>query len=248
MFCKPVVGTASFSWVALLYRADFRLSLAKFMGQFKGYSKCPARDHLFNVEVSRNVFRTSGQSRRETVFKWPTCGLIYPAVWRIRPTMKNCIPLLLLTFITFAPVAVAQSTKDKIEIGVQTTSLTLVSEFSIFDDTQIGIGGRVGYNFNRSIAAEAEINFFPQAQFIFNAFGNAVQGQFGVKVGKRFEKLGLFGKVRPGFISVDQVLSFPQGGQVGPIFNFTIERKTFFTIDAGGVLELYPSRRTVVRF
>ena len=164
-------------------------------------------------------------------------------------TLKTFIPLL-LTIVIFASVALAQSTKDKIEIGVQTTSLTLVSPDFSFDDTQPGFGGRITYNFNRSIAAEAEINFFPQKVLILNADGSAIQGQFGVKVGKRFEKFGIFGKVRPGFLSVDRVVPFIPfpGSQGGPLPNFTIERRTFFTIDAGGVLELYPSRRTVVRF
>lgn len=157
--------------------------------------------------------------------------------------MRTLIPLL-LTVITFASVAVAQSKKDKIEIGVQSTSLTLVHPDFPFDDTQAGIGGRVTYNFNRSIAAEAEINFFPQKQFILTAYGNAIQAQFGVKLGKRFEKFGLFGKVRPGFLSVNRVGSLIPG----PTFDFKIEREAFFTIDTGGVLELYPSRRTVVRF
>jgi hypothetical protein len=161
--------------------------------------------------------------------------------------MKTCIPLL-LTVITFASVAVAQSKKDKIEIGVQSTSLTLFHPDFPFDDTQAGIGGRVTYNFNRSIAAEAEINFFPQKQFILTADGSAIQAQFGVKLGKRFNKFGLFGKVRPGFLSVNRVGSFIPGSQSGTTPNFTIERRAFFTIDTGGVLELYPSRRTVVRF
>jgi hypothetical protein len=151
---------------------------------------------------------------------------------------------LLLTVITFGPVAVAQSKKDKIEIGVQSTSLTLFHPDFPFDDTQAGIGGRVTYNFNRSIAAEGEINFFPQKQFILTADGNAIQAQFGVKLGKRFEKFGIFGKVRPGFLSVNRVGSLIPG----PTFSFKIEREAFFTIDTGGVLELYPSRRTVVRF
>ena len=162
--------------------------------------------------------------------------------------MKHCIPLL-LTIITFASVALAQSTKDKIEIGVQTTSLTIVNPDVPFDDTQAGIGGRFTFNFNRSIAAEAEVNFFPQKQFILNADGNAIQAQFGVKIGKRFEKFGIFGKLRPGFLSVNRFGTFtpPPGTQVGPL-NFILERRAFFTLDAGGVLELYPSRRTVVRF
>jgi hypothetical protein len=163
--------------------------------------------------------------------------------------MKSFI--LLLIVITFASVAVAQSTKDKIEIGVQTTSLTVFHPDVAADDTQAGIGGRFTFNFNRSIAAEAEVNFFPQKQLIFTANGSAIQAQFGVKIGKRFEKFGIFGKLRPGFISVNSVGSLnpppgSQGGFTQPDFIF--ERRTLFTLDAGGVLELYPSRRTVVRF
>jgi hypothetical protein len=159
--------------------------------------------------------------------------------------MRTLIPLL-LTVITFASVADAQSKKDKIEIGVQSTSLTLLHPDFPFEDVQTGVGGRVTYNFNRSIAAEAEVNFFPQKQFILLADGNAIQAQFGVKLGKRFEKFGVFGKVRPGFLSVDRV-GFLIPGPNG-LFDVKIERQAFFTLDTGAVLELYPSRRTVVRF
>src|SRR5215510_12226363 len=163
------------------------------------------------------------------------------------------LPLcILLTIATFVPVAVAQSKKDKIEIGVQSTSLTLFHPDAPFDETQAGFGGRVTYNINRSIAAEAEINFFPQKQDILTADGNAVQAQFGVKIGKRFEKFGIFAKIRPGFLSVDRVFIIGPNSvtQVNGVFNFdfSFERRNFFTLDAGGVLELYPSKRTVVRF
>ena len=157
--------------------------------------------------------------------------------------------LLLLTVLALASTAVAQSKKDKIEIGVQTTSLTLFHQEFAFDETEGGFGGRVTYNFNRSIAAEAEINFFPKKLSILGADGSGIQAQFGAKVGKRFEKWGLFAKVRPGFLSVDSVGSILPGGvQTGGTLLFKIERETFFTLDMGGVLELYPSRRMVVRF
>lgn len=156
--------------------------------------------------------------------------------------------ILLLTIITLASVNVAQSKKDKLEIGVQTTSLSIFHPDFQFDDTQGGIGGRVTYNFNRSMGADAEINFFPQKQFVLNADGNAIQAQFGVKIGKRFEKFGLFGKVRPGFLSVDRVVSVLPGSQVPSFPDIRVERETFFTADFGGVLELYPSKRVVVRF
>ena len=165
----------------------------------------------------------------------------------IPTTLMRTLIFLLLTLITISSVSVAQDKKAKIEIGVQSTSLTLFHPDFPGDDTQQGIGGRVTYNFNRTIAAEAEINFFPQKQIIFTADGSAIQAQFGLKAGKRFEKFGLFAKGRPGFISVDRVGSFIQGSQIPSGANFKIERETFFSMDMGGVLELYPSRRTVVR-
>ncbi len=166
--------------------------------------------------------------------------------------MKTSI-YLVLTIVTFVSVVVAQNKEERVEVGVQSTSLTLFAPDFPFDVTNSGIGGRVTYNFSRSIAAEAEINFFPQKQFLFSSFNSgAVQAQFGVKLGKRFEKLGLFAKVRPGFISVDDVESVtPDSVSVVngiTTFNSRVERTNFFSLDAGGVLELYPSRRTVVRF
>lgn len=165
--------------------------------------------------------------------------------------MKTSI-CLFLAVVTFASVAVAQSTKDKIEIGVQSTSLTLFDPDFPGDRTQPGLGGRFTYNFNRSIAAEAEVNFFPQKERFFADNGDVTQAQFGVKIGKRFEKFGLFAKARPGFLSIDDFFSFVPG----PIpivdgllqFNTKVERTNLFTMDIGGVLEMYPSRRTVVRF
>lgn len=84
--------------------------------------------------------------------------------------------------------------------------------------------------------------------------GRLVQGQFGVKAGKRFKKFGLFAKARPGLLSFSDV--FVKTGTERVVFNgvpftfdtFDIRRKNFFSLDVGGVLELYPSRRVLVRF
>jgi outer membrane protein with beta-barrel domain len=165
-----------------------------------------------------------------------------------KKTQMRIFISIVLTLLTVASAAVAQSKKERVEIAIQSTSLTFFHPDFPGDDTQTGIGGRVTYNFNRNIAAEAEINFFPQRQLILTANGSAIQSQFGVKAGKRFEKFGLFAKARPGFLSVNDVGSFIPGSQLPSAANFKIERETFFTMDLGGVLELYPSKRTVVRF
>jgi outer membrane protein with beta-barrel domain len=159
-------------------------------------------------------------------------------------TMKTSF-FMLLTFIIFTSAAVAQSHKDRLEVGVHSTSLSLFDPDFASDQTHAGFGGRVTYNFNKWIAAEGEVNFFPQRLLILRADGNGFQGQFGAKVGKRFEKFGVFAKVRPGFLSVDRVFTLQS---LSPVVTFTVDRKTFFTLDAGGVLELYPSKRMVVRF
>jgi hypothetical protein len=153
----------------------------------------------------------------------------------------------LLSLLTFT--ASGQSPETKLEVGAQSTSLTLFHPDFFGDLTQPGFGGRVTYNFTRVIAADAEINFFPQKNGFLIGQGRAIQGQFGVKAGKRFEKFGLFGKVRPGFLSIDDAFSLDTNHPIGgAIFPVSIHRKTLFTTDLGGVLEFYPGKRTIVRF
>ena len=48
--------------------------------------------------------------------------------------MRN-LTILIIALLSFASVAVAQSKKDKIEIGVQSTSLTIFPPDSPFDET-----------------------------------------------------------------------------------------------------------------
>ncbi|MBO0720528.1 MAG: hypothetical protein J2P41_06890 [Blastocatellia bacterium] len=82
---------------------------------------------------------------------------------------------------------------------------------------------RFAYNLTRYLALESELNFFSRD------FSGAAryQGQFGAKTGLRYERFGIFAKARPGFVK-------------------TYEKQ--FSMDLGGVLELYPARRTIIRF
>ena len=150
------------------------------------------------------------------------------------------------------PEARAQSDEvPKIELGAQFTSITKPD----FNNgaTEPGFGGRFTFNLNRSVALEAVGNFFPRkCRFCGSGgggdnSGNIVQGLFGVKAGKRFQKWGIFGKARPG------VVSFSEGDSkffLGSPDSFGIlqGRSTHFAFDLGGVLEFYPSRRIVTRF
>ncbi|MCU1265500.1 MAG: hypothetical protein JWM21_1818 [Acidobacteria bacterium] len=142
----------------------------------------------------------------------------------------------------------------KYEVGVQFTALTEPS----FDGgrTEQGLGGRFTFNLNRSVALEAEGNYFPHRCFncgrgpFGDSNGNIAQGLFGVKVGKRFQKWGIFAKGRPGVVSFSQGNSGYVSTGGGGTFPFELmhKRLTNFAVDAGGVLEFYPSKRIVTRF
>lgn len=163
----------------------------------------------------------------------------------------------------------AQSDEKKLEIGgqfsfLQVPTLTANSTGIVCvtipcpttaltrdTHTDFGFGPRVGYNVTTYLTLEAEMNFFPRDRDLEG--GRKVQGLFGAKAGKRFEKAGIFAKARPGFVR------FRRGDFIGsplgicpaifplPIGCFQPVSKTNFAIDIGGVAELYPSTNTIIR-
>ena len=58
----------------------------------------------------------------------------------------------------------------------------------------------------------------------------------GCRLGKHFDHFGMFGDVRPGAIHFG-----------GAYFEQRLDQKTHPMMDVGGILEYYPSRRTVLR-
>jgi hypothetical protein len=152
---------------------------------------------------------------------------------------------------------------SKVEVGFQFSSLTYstppttagASVSSVYGSSEAGFGGRFTFNFNKHLALEAEGNFFPHPNLQDQSRnGRLLQGQFGLKAGKRFGKFGVFGKARPGFASFSQVLTVVGnqtidvgGGQLFTFPIFDVRRKTYFSMDVGGVLEFYPSRRVLTR-
>lgn len=161
------------------------------------------------------------------------------------------------------------SAATRFEAGAHFTSLSLtpINELRIdlffgpspLTTTAPGFGGRFTYNVTDYLAVEAETNLLPQKLYLaVGASGRVTQGQFGIKAGRRFERLGIFGKVRPGFVSFDSslkqigtipyTLAFNFAGIQSAIGVFETGRRTFFSTDVGGVLELYPTRRVLLRF
>ncbi len=175
-----------------------------------------------------------------------------------------------LSLVTLAIVLVCATGKaqdsevPKFEAGVQFTLLTvnqptpgsLCCFFTPPDSAnsywKSGIGGRLTYNFNEFLAAEATVNYFPESRIDPDLFrlrpeGKIYQGQFGVKAGKRSDRVGIFAKARPGFVGFTEVSQLVNPNQ--PLFStsFRIERETYFSMDVGGVVEFYPSQNTVIR-
>lgn len=116
-----------------------------------------------------------------------------------------------------------------------------------------GFGVRLGYNVNGFLTLEAEVNYFPRERRFDG--GQDVELLAGVKAGKRFEKVGVFGKARPGLLNsrISDFIQPPTRAciQIVPppagCFDEIKRRETSFAFDIGGVLELYPTRRTIIR-
>ena len=151
-----------------------------------------------------------------------------------------------------------QSQLSRIEAGALVSVLDIKDAHGLtdlFPRREFGFGGRVSYNLNSHFALEAEINFFPRdfRKFTTNFTGGRMtEGLFGLKAGIRKNNFGIFGKFRPGFESSGHaaVPRFLNGNGPDPQnpFGFERIRSTQFALDVGGVVELYPSRRTIVRF
>jgi hypothetical protein len=171
----------------------------------------------------------------------------------------------------------AQENAPCFEIGGQFSLLNRDNPTAQFDDfipprnvAEPGFGARFTYNVTNNIALEAEGNFFPgryepEGSFSSGPFedtnvpsGHIYQGQFGVKAGKRFKKIGLFIKGRPGFVGftkASHLVSITQITIIHPFIGplqfdnpeFRIGKATYPSMDVGGVVEFYPSRRFVTR-
>jgi hypothetical protein len=159
--------------------------------------------------------------------------------------------ILLLTLVLKESV-IAQQEEPRFEVGAQFS----VIGRRVGGATSIGGGGRLTFNLTKYLALEAELNSFPSAGI------NDVrrfQGQFGAKSGWRFDSFGVFGKLRPGFISAKynvqticlQPVCLPNGVCSQPFpfpCSLVTVKDTGFSVDVGGVLEFYPSKRIILRF
>jgi hypothetical protein len=173
--------------------------------------------------------------------------------------MAGTLAALLILILT--QNAHAQSDIPKLEVGVQYSLLRLKAQqpfnnpvFSIVDPDYVasdsGFGGRLTYNLTNHIGLDGELNFFPEERSNLSEplyiNSRRLQGLFGVKAGARGERMGIFGKVRPGFMHFGEGTPDPRIQTFAPVPPSA--SSTEFALDLGGVFELYPSRHTMLRF
>ncbi len=129
---------------------------------------------------------------------------------------------------------------NHIELGPQYTNISLPVVSSSCSSVTCrrnlsGFGSNLGYNFSRAIAFDSSLNFIPEQQ----GTKPMIQGLFGFRLGARTQHVGIFAKVRPGFIYYEKAMT-QEGGS-------TQSNLTRFATDAGGVVEYYPKQGATLR-
>ena len=154
-----------------------------------------------------------------------------------------------VVLVLLSATAVSAQTR-RVEVGGHFTFLDFTPTYNLGErHKNVGLGGRFTYNFNKYVAAEAELDYFPTTDSVYTFFpewGRKTFALFGVKAGLRKQKFGIFGKARPGFahFTFTPLLACPLS-QPGPCLQPT---KTNFAMDVGGVFEYYVSRNVALRF
>jgi len=165
--------------------------------------------------------------------------------------MRQKFFLALAALLLFAPAAAraqsgAKSGSDnhKFEVGAFYTGVNLQGS----GETVNGLGARFGYDFNEHFALDAETSFFPETRLGNSEIGEKTQTFVGVKAGVRTAHVGVFAKARPGVMFIGGATSSFDCTGVGPLGARCSPNHNNFALDAGGVLELYPSSRAIIRF
>src|ERR1051325_8047596 len=105
----------------------------------------------------------------------------------------------ILTVLLLQAQTQSQSTEPpKFEVAAEFTTL---ERESFNGRTEPGAGVRFTFNLNQMISLETAGYFFPKQCIECRNNGNVTEVLRGVKVGKRFEHWGIFGKARPGIVS-----------------------------------------------
>ena len=107
--------------------------------------------------------------------------------------------LLVLSFVPFLLTLPALAAAQRLDVGVHASFVNSGE----FDDTSIGVGGRVAWYPSSWVGAEAELTVYPNDLGDVRAFSSSQrEGLFGVTVGPRLGWVRPFLRFRPGFVTL----------------------------------------------
>lgn len=152
-------------------------------------------------------------------------------------------------------VVVAQPASPRVEVGGQLHLLRPSGSST----SNIGIGGRVTVDGARWWSVEGEVQFVPDDTYSdtsrlpdgtrlgidYERRRTTVLG--GVKAGYRGDRLGVFGKLRPGVTTLADRGVNCRGDVCALVLLAVPEYRPEFALDLGGVFEWYPTPRWVAR-
>lgn len=164
------------------------------------------------------------------------------------------LTILIVVSVTLAAPAHAQTAPGRLEVGAHASLLRLAD----FGATNAGIGGRLSFNLSSWLAVEGEASFFPHDKVTLPSSSLTPELRvtydrrrsdlfFGAKMGLRRDRFGVFGKVRPGLTRLAHKGVGCVGNDCALILLALPQYRTAPALDLGGVLEMYPSARTVAR-
>jgi hypothetical protein len=154
-----------------------------------------------------------------------------------------CSLLLVLGFFAASP-SLAQDQYTRIELGGQFSTIALTNSAGQGAITP-GFGARFDWNFNRRLAFESEVDFFPEHRvpLPYVQGGQTLQAVFGIRAKViQTRKLSVFGLVRPGLFHFTDTLFLSSNAST-----YVRQPATYFVLNLGGGLEYYATPRWVFR-
>ncbi len=155
------------------------------------------------------------------------------------------LSILLLVFAACSTVS-AQSDTTRSEFGGEFSTIRQNEAQTGNGKNFPGFGGRFDWNFNRRLAFETQVDFFPEQSEVvdFLRGGQTLQAVFGLRAKVvQTRRVSVFGLVRPGLFHFTDVLTYSQGAGL-PAQKLGA---TYFVLNLGGGIEYYVTPRWVLR-
>jgi len=154
-------------------------------------------------------------------------------------------PLFSLLLMLATPPLRAQDNYTRVEFGAQYSTARLTNS-NLGATDYSGFGGRFDWNFNRRLAFESQLDFFPEHAIPLLTIqgGQTLQAVFGIRAKViQTRRISVFGLIRPGLFHFTDVLYFNSNSATG----FAERPETHFVLNLGGGIEYYLSPRWVLR-